>query len=621
MPSQPTTAASTLERPGSLVSLALWMGIVTGFAELAAIAVRMFGPDFAKVSRDAVWMVPAFDGLVFGLIGVLLVVIARRVRVPWHVAAGLLAGLGIFLVLVLFPTVHQLAALALAAGIGTQVGRLLRNRVAPATRLLRRSLPWLAAAVAVLAVATVGWRVARERWLVRNRAAAERGAPNVLLLILDTVRAADMSLYGYARTTTPQIDAFARGGTVFDLAFSPASWTLESHASMFTGRWALELETTGRHSLGEHWPTLAEVLRDHGYATAAFVANRVYTGWESGLSQGFEHFEDYPVSWWTASNATAFGKLRFQMDPFINHLPLLWRLHIPPGAEKRKADKINDAFLTWLDHSWLDHPRRAPFFAFLNFMEAHMQYAPPDSFRYRFTSPIARPISPKAWGLQPDVRLTPADMRPKQDMYDGAIAHLDSEVGYLLRELERRGLLENTLVVITSDHGEEFAEHGLIDHGNSLYRLSLWVPLVLWYPGHVPEAHRVAAPVSLRNLAATIMDLAAPGTAPLPGRSLARFWTAGDEAPDTIVASVRQTDNLPAWFPVSNNDLFSVAFDGRRYIRTEEDSTEELYDFEHDLLERWNLVESDSGRRLLPQYRAALAALRAATEASQLSRK
>jgi hypothetical protein len=398
MPFQPTSAPSTIERPGSVVSLALWAGIVTGFAELGAIARALIGPDFAKVSRDAVWMVPAFDGAAFALIGVLLVVIGRRVRVPWHVAAGVLAGLGAFLVLVLFASLDLVAALVVGAGVGTQVARVLSTPAAAATR------------------------VVRERWLVHNRPAAQAGAPNVLLLILDTVRAADLSLHGYARLTTPEIERFAEGGTVFDRAFAPASWTLESHASMFTGRWALELETTVRHSLGPRWPTLAESLRSHGYATAGFVANRVYTGWESGLSQGFEHFEDYPVNLWTASNATALGKLRFMMDPFLNHVPLLWRLHIPEGAEKRKAPQINDAFL-----SWLDRPRPAPFFAFLNLMEAHMQYAPPDSFRNRFRSQLARPISPKAWGLQPsDVRLTPADMRPKQDMYDGAIAYLDS---------------------------------------------------------------------------------------------------------------------------------------------------------------------------------------------------
>src|SRR5262249_44667933 len=197
-----------------------------------------------------------------------------------------------------------------------------------------------------------------------------------------------------------------------------------------------------------------------------------------------------------------------------------------------------------------------------------------------------------------------------QDMYDGSIAYLDSQVGALLRELQRRGVLENTLVIITSDHGEEFAEHrGLIEHGSSLYRLSLWVPLVVWFPGHVPAGRRVATPVSLRNRAATILDLALPGTAPLPGRSFARFWTGMDMTPDTIVASVRQTDNLPTWIPVSQNDLFSIAFEGRKYIWGDEDNTEELYDFDHDVLERWNMVESDSGKLVLPRYRAALAAL------------
>ena len=606
MLAQRPTSSGSIERSPSFLPLALWVGIVTGYGELAVVAPALFGPDFARRSRDAVWMIPAFDGAIFMLIGILLVVIARRVRVTWLVAVGLLVGLGTFLVLVLVPKLHLLAALLLAGGIGTQVARLLRNRVAVATRVVRRSLPWLGASVAVVALVTVGWRVVRERWLVHTRPAAQAGTPNVLLLILDTVRAADLSLYGYARRTTPEIERFAEGGTVFDRAFAPSSWTLESHASMFTGRWALELETSPRHRLGEQWLTLTEALRSRGYATAAFVANKVFTGWESGLSQGFEHFEDYPVTLETASTSTAFQRLRSLADPFVNRLPVLWRLATPESEWKRSAEEINRTFLAWVDRA-----PRAPFFAFLNFLDAHEPYTPPQSFRSLFRMPILRPVALKSLGRQPlDIQLTPADMRPTQDMYDGSIAYLDSQVGALLRELQRRGVLENTLVIITSDHGEEFAEHrGLIEHGSSLYRLSLWVPLVVWFPGHVPAGRRVAAPVSLRNLAATILDLALPGTAPLPGRSFARFWTGMDMTPDTIVASVRQTDNLPTWFPVSQNDLFSIAFEGRRYIWADEDNTEELYDFDHDVLERWNMVESDSGKLVLPRYRAALAAL------------
>jgi arylsulfatase A-like enzyme len=201
-------------------------------------------------------------------------------------------------------------------------------------------------------------------------------------------------------------------------------------------------------------------------------------------------------------------------------------------------------------------------------------------------------------------------VRPRLDTYDGSIAYLDSQLGYLLRELQRRRLLDNTLVVVTSDHGDEFAEHGLVDHGNSLYRFTLQVPLLVWFPGHVPESRRVSAPVSLRNLAATVMDLLGTSRPPvLPGRSLARFWTEGGATPDTIVASVRRTRRRPAWYPASRGDLNSIAFDGWRYIRNEGDGAEELYDFDADLLERWNVVGTPEEDRLLPRYRATLRAL------------
>jgi arylsulfatase A-like enzyme len=119
---------------------------------------------------------------------------------------------------------------------------------------------------------------------------------------------------------------------------------------------------------------------------------------------------------------------------------------------------------------------------------------------------------------------------------------------------------------------------------------------MVWLPGRVPAGRRVAAPVSLRNLAATILDLAAPGPGRLPGRSLARFWRGDAAEPDTIVATVRPPEG----------ELSSIEFGGRRYILDEVTGSEELYDFEHDVLERWSLSTSDSGRQILPAYRAAL---------------
>jgi len=602
---------ATGERPLSLVPLALWIGLLTGFGEVAAIGVHLLRPGFLQLSRDAVWMVPAVDGGLFVLLGLAGALIALILgRVSWPIAAGVLAGLGTVLVLLRFPQLHPLASLALGAGLGFQLARRLNGRVTAFRRLVRRSLPWLVVSPCVLGVLTVGWRSLRERRLVVARPNPDPSAPNVVLLILDTVRAADLSLYGYARRTTPELERFAERSTVFDLAFAPASWTTPSHASMFTGRWPHELDVSWRKGLGRRWPTLAETLRARGYATAAFVANGGYAGWQSGLARGFERFEDYPISLWTAVQATSFGHccypgVRRLLGKQLRGVPLLWRLELPKSRQPQSADRINRAFLGWVDRA-----RPAPFFAFLNYMDAHMPYAPPDSFVNRFVSPTARPLSPEAWAEAPKLPLTPADTRPRQDTYDGAITYLDSRIGQLLRELERRGLLDNTLVVIAADHGDEFAEHGLVNHGYSLYRFSLHVPLLLSFPGRVPGGRRVASTVSLRNLAATVLELTDPHRPrALPGRSLTRFWNRGDSISDTIVASIRRLPNQPDWYPASQGDLNSVAFDGWRYIRQEGDGTEELYDFAHDVLERWNRAESAEGARMLPRYRAALDAM------------
>jgi arylsulfatase A-like enzyme len=237
-----------------------------------------------------------------------------------------------------------------------------------------------------------------------------------------------------------------------------------------------------------------------------------------------------------------------------------------------------------------------------------MVHCRPRLLPLRFRSPKVRPLSRERWRDAPKLRLTPEDLRPELDTYDASIAYLDFQLGQLFRELDRRGLLENMLVVVTADHGNEFAEHGLVNHGNSLYRLALEVPLILRIPGHVPEGARVAGPVSLRNLAATVIDLLPPrGPAIFPGRSLRRFWSGGG-APDTIIASLDRDHTAPDWYPNSHGALNSIGFGGFRYIVREADGVEELYDFEHDVLERWNLAGTDSGRRRLPQYRAALAA-------------
>jgi arylsulfatase A-like enzyme len=273
---------------------------------------------------------------------------------------------------------------------------------------------------------------------------------------------------------------------------------------------------------------------------------------------------------------------------------------------RRSADDINGAFLDWLDHA----PAGRPFFAFLNFYDAHRPYLPPEPFASRFIPEGTRPDPRLARNAQPG----DADRVEKtvwaRNAYDGALSYLDDRLGRLFDELDRRGILDQTVVIVTSDHGEEFGEHGLFDHGNSLYRQATQVPLVIAGPG-VPAAGSAAAPVSLRDLPRTVLDLAlGRSDADFPGRSLTRFWSSTDSTADPVLTEVRKVIRQPEWYPASQGDLAAVISGRYRYIRNLGTGKEEVYDIESDPLEANDLAGRASGHAALPRLRATLAALR-----------
>ena len=593
----------------AFLGLGLGLGLVAGVGEVTVAAVRrLLGRDFIFLSRDAIWMLPAFDMALLAVAALALWAVHRASSARLSVCVMLLAVIAASLVVLAMPGLHVAASLILAAGIGTQMGRFyLRGRFwkgpAPRWLLLGGTL-----AVAVTAAVSLGGRrIAAVRDLVASE--GDAAAPNVLLLLLDTVRAQSLSLYGRTRLTSPCLERFAAQGTTFDLAFAAAPWTLPSHGSLFTGRWAHELQVTWTRSLDTRWPTLAGVLAARGYATAGFAANVNFASYESGLQRGFQWYEDYPVSLRSAFEASSFGRIiyppvRQLARRALRRAPLLWRVQLPLPRRLPSADHMNAALLAWLDRT--DH---RPFFAFVNYMDAHHPFTPPDSFAgmSRLLRP-RRPI-PDAWRNEPRQPLTPADARVRLDRYEGSIAYLDSELCSLVVQLEQRGLLANTLVVITADHGHEFAEHGaIVDHGNSLYRPSLHVPLVLHYPGRVPTGLRVKQAVSLRNVAATVLDLIEQDPGALPGRSLARTWRSGSDSdePDTILASLDRVTNQKPWYPASRGDMHSIAVDGWRLIRNEGDGRQELYDFVADSLERFDQAGTERGNKVRERLNATL---------------
>ncbi|MFO0954741.1 MAG: sulfatase, partial [Isosphaeraceae bacterium] len=433
-------------------------------------------------------------------------------------------------------------------------------------------------------------------------------APNVLLLVLDNVRAESMSLYGHDRPTTPNLDRLARRGTVFNEARSTSSWTLPSHASLMTGRWCNELNFGFNRALDAAHPTLAEFLSRAGYVTAGFVGNTYYANAIYGLSRGFsryeDHYENLQISLFEVIRSGGLGKR-------VLHF-LGYPIHVEEGASIRKtAAMLNRDLLSWIDN----RPEDRPFFGFVNYFDAHAPFLPPRGFETRFGM-AALPTSEKARILKRSVRLgtnpaTPGENADEirlqaqaiaRDSYESCLAYLDQEIGRLMDALDRRGLSEKTLIVITSDHGEHFGERGFSGHGRSLYRPEVHVPLLVLWPRDRADrmAQVVDQPVTNREVPTTVADLLDLGaTSPFSGSSLARFRRAAPAPEQTPVLSEldHQRDLQPMReVPASLGPVKALIRDGKVYMQVGTDH-EELYDLETDPREMRNLLSTVDGDR------------------------
>jgi arylsulfatase A-like enzyme len=430
-----------------------------------------------------------------------------------------------------------------------------------------------------------------------------------------------MSLYGFERETTPHLTEWAKRGVCFDRAVAPSPWTLPSHASFFTGHMPHELftdwtrmETNGwALAMDNRFPTLAELLAARGYRTGGFVANWCYGDRVFGLNRGFAHYDDLMVfdggglsvrqvihsSYLTRTSAEAirtwaWPKLLPTLSPY------------PAGDDvpfaRKQARHVNQEFLHWLDKD----PER-PFFAFLNYMDAHEPYARHDDCCLTGLLPeidesLPDPSSENSSGNgmladEPGLRL--ANRRAN---YEASLAYLDWQIGLLLDDLESRHLLDSTLVIITSDHGEQFGEHGRKGHANSLYMQLLHVPLIVLYPGHLPAGLRFDEPVSLANLPATVLDmLHLPSANRVPGKSLARAWSAparGSGPPEPVMSELLYRH--PALI------MRSVIRDGYHYIVTPYLPKEELYDWIKDPHEEHDLAKSPEQQDRLKHFASLL---------------
>jgi arylsulfatase A-like enzyme len=608
-------------------ALSIWCGLLAGLLEVGVIVLRKQTVDlnhFYWMSRHFLWLIPLTNLLIFVGLGLAFsFLLLCWPRFGSHFAARSLCGVTLLAIIwAAFPTIYGPSGFILAVGLASRLVPLVEKRPAGFRRLVKFSFPVLVIALAVLAASVlVADQMKEER--AEARALAPAGSANVLLIVLDTVAAEHLSLHGYKRPTSRSLEQLARRGIRFDRVQSPSSWTLPSHASMFTGRWPHELSAGWLTPLDAAHPTLAEYLGDRGYDTAGFIGNLFYCGWDSGLARGFTQYDDYVFPGLTAFKMASLINRPLEglrsIDDFMRkrtNTVFFQGLLLRFDAGNRKyASVVNQQFFDWLDYR--RQPER-PFFAFLNYFDAHFPYRLPDRGIHRFGT---RPRTEREmdvidhWRTLDKRELSAGEIAFARDSYDDCIASLDEQVGKLTDDLVRRGLLERTWVIITADHGESFGEHlNVFGHGTSLYQTQLHVPLVVIPPGRDTSPGVVSQTVSLRDLAATIVDILNLKTgAPFPGESLARSWspaaTAGGWPSSPALSEFVLTDlispdttaslaNRQAWASLAERDWI--------YIRGEGNAQEELFDMREDVAEIHNHAQDPSMHSLLERMRGKL---------------
>jgi arylsulfatase A-like enzyme len=622
-----------------VLALAAWAGLAAGWLEVGTrVLGRAINPTgrLYLMSRHFVWLVPLGNLLLFTALGLLLAAATRLGPRPggWICPRLIAAAAVLPALLIAGPQIYPVAWLILASGIAIRLVSWLERSAIRWRRWLIGSFPVLLGAVAVVAGIVVGGDWLR-RWREAGRPLPSAEVPNVLMIVLDTVRADHLSLYGYERPTSRTLEHLARRGIRFDAARSAAPWTLPSHACLFTGRWTHEFPVRWRTPLGGDFPTLAEYLGSRGYATAGFVANTEYCSSETGLARGFTHYEDYAPDLahlrplrtallveraWEA--IADLGHAMSQSLPAVRFSSWLrWLL----ATDRKDAASINREFLAWLSHR--PEPRR-PFFAFLNYFDAHVPYLPPQGARYPFG---LRPrtlaevlLLVEFWATIDKLTLAPRYRQLARDSYDNCLAYLDGRLGELFETLRRRGVLDRTVVIVTSDHGEELGDHGLFGHGESLYRPEIRVPLLIVLPAGRPSPAVVREPVSLRDLPATIVDLVGQAAgSPFPGRSLARLWRdpapgaapgISDGAGDGVISELPEpnpADPSRGRSPARRGPLIALAEGDYVYIRNENDGREQLFHERGDPDESVNRAREEAMRPALERLRQRLDRIRA----------
>lgn len=294
-----------------------------------------------------------------------------------------------------------------------------------------------------------------------------RDKGDVVLVVIDTLRADHLPMYGYDRATAPNLVRFARDAVTYAKAVTPGTWTVPAHGALFTGRWpsfhGAERVPSDHNlalALNDGQTTLAEIMQRRGFHTAAFVGNSTYVSGIFGFARGFAEY--------------------FDKD-----------LYSPT--------KLRETFEAWLP------TRKEPIFLFINILDPHEPYEPPPPLDTMFPTKHAElgvMMTDLVFGGKP---VTPEMREHFVSQYDGEIVYADRELGKIFERLKAEGRYDDALIVVTSDHGELLGEHGLAGHGVAPFEPETHVPLLVKYPGQRRGGERVTRRVSTLGVFATLV--------------------------------------------------------------------------------------------------------------------
>jgi arylsulfatase A-like enzyme len=360
--------------------------------------------------------------------------------------------------------------------------------------------------------------------------APENPPVNVVLISIDSLRADHVSAYGYRRKTTPTLDRLARQGSLFENVVAESSWTLPTHVTMLTG---LATSTHGVEQftgarLDAESQTLAEILSGEGYRTFG-VFSGPYLHPAFGLSRGFERYLSADGDVVCVAGDCNTGADALSEDEAVK------------AARVAAHESVTSPLVTQRGLDFIRSVGDEPFFLFLHYFDVHFDYVPPEEYAAKFDPDYEGSITGKRFEANRAVHafMNKRDLRHILALYDGEVLFVDDYIGQVILELKRHGFEENTLVVVTSDHGDEFFEHRGKGHGLSLFDEVIKVPLIMRLPGSIPPGSRVESQVRQVDIMPTILGLIgrpelAKGS---DGLDLAAWLTTGEEPPRQTATS------------------------------------------------------------------------------------